>query len=58
MFSLMLFISEADLFNPSVPVSSTCITVAESGSPDDLALKYGLTSKDIVNATRDIIKKK
>ena len=31
---------------------------AESGSPDDLALKYGLTSKDIVNAARDIIKKK
>ena len=31
---------------------------AESGSPEDLALKYGLTSRDIMNAARDIIKKK
>ncbi len=31
---------------------------AESGSPEDLALKYGLTSKDIMNAAKDIIKRK
>lgn len=31
---------------------------AESGSPEDLALKYGLTSRDIMNAAKDIIKKK
>ena len=31
---------------------------AESGSPEDLALKYGLTSKDIMNAAKEIIKKK
>ena len=31
---------------------------AESGSPEDLALKYGLTSKDIMNAAKNIIKKK
>ena len=30
---------------------------AESGSPDDLALKYGLTSKDITNAAKELLKR-
>jgi transketolase len=52
----------AEVLAENMPVPMLRVGVkdmfGESGKPDDLLEKYGLTSKDIVSAVKNVIKRK